>query len=206
MIRANGYARRLAAAVLCLLIAACGNDPSLPRLPGDAVILAFGNSLTRGHGADESESYPAILEELTGRTVINAGISGEVSARGLKRLPGLLDRHRPDLLILCHGGNDILRKMDLDTMAANVRNMIDLADSRGIPVILLGVPEPGLFLSAAEVYDELAKQTGVLYIRDLVPDILGDKSLKSDQIHPNSDGYRAMAESIYAVLEDAGAV
>lgn len=191
---------------LSILISGCGDTPQLPKLSQDAVILAFGDSLTHGNGVQEQNSYPAILKKLTGREVINAGVSGEVSQAGLRRLPPLLERYHPQLLILCHGGNDILRKMDLNQMAANVKAMIRLAQEKNIPVVLLGVPRFGLFPSSAEQYKEIAKTTGVVFIEDLVPEILGDNSLKSDTVHPNKDGYRVMAETIYHVMQKAGAI
>jgi acyl-CoA thioesterase-1 len=196
----------LVATASLLVLAACNGGPKLPRLDHDAVILAFGDSLTRGNGAPDSESYPAILQRLSGRRVINAGVSGELSAQGLKRLPAMLDKYHPDLLILCHGGNDILRRKDINRMADNVRRMIQLAETRRVPVILLGVPGPGLYLSAAPVYGDIAKSTGALYIADLVPDILGDRSLKSDSVHPNGNGYHRMAETIYVFLQQSGAL
>lgn len=198
--------RNIRVLVLVLLLSGCGDSPELPSLQEDAVILAFGDSLTHGNGADKNQSYPAVLESLLGRKVINAGVSGEISEQGLKRLPGLLDQHRPDLLILCHGGNDILRQKDMNETADNLRAMIDLAGERGVPVVMLGVPRPGLFLSSADIYKEIADAADVLFIEDLIPDILGDKSLKSDTVHPNADGYRRMAESIYALLQESGAV
>ena len=135
--------------VFVVLLSACGDDaPSISKLASDAVILAFGDSLTHGNGAKENESYPAVLQELTGRKVINAGISGEESEPGLNRLPGLLEQHKPQLLILCHGGNDLLRKKDINKMESNIRNMIQLAKDKNIPVVMLGVPKPGLFLSS----------------------------------------------------------
>ncbi|MCG8378456.1 MAG: arylesterase [Proteobacteria bacterium] len=190
-----------------LFITACGEDaPSLSRLPTDAVILAFGDSLTEGYGAKQHESYPAILQQLSGRKVINAGITGEESAPGLKRLPGVLAQHKPELLILCHGGNDMLRKRSMSQMEANIRSMIKLAGDKNIPVVLLGVPKPGLFLSSYEVYEKIADNTDVIFIEDLIPEVLGDNSLKSDAVHPNKDGYRVMAEAIYKVLKESGAL
>lgn len=196
------------AAVLCalLLIAGCGDAPRLPRLGPDAVILAFGDSLTHGTGAAAGESYPEVLARLSGRTVINAGIPGEVSADGLERLPQLLDEHRPALLILCHGGNDFLRRLDTAAMAGNVRRMIEEARARGIGVLLIGVPQFGLFLKAAPEYAELAEASGIPYLPDLVPDVLGDRALKSDPVHPNAAGYRVMAEAVHAALRERGAI
>ncbi len=192
--------------LLVFLPAACGDKPQLPKLDGDAVILAFGDSLTEGKGAKREQSYPAVLERLSNRKVINAGVSGEVSAKGLERLPGLLDSHKPDLLILCHGGNDILQQKKLDQTANNIRRMIKHARERGIPVVMLGVPRFGLFLSTAEIYPEIAESTGVIFMKDLIPDILGDRSLKSDNVHPNADGYRRMAEAIHKLLQKRGAI
>jgi acyl-CoA thioesterase I len=189
---------------ILFLVNACGNEVALPKLGADAVILAFGDSLTQGKGAKSEQSYPAVLSRLINRKVINAGVSGEESLAGLKRLPALLDQHQPDLLILCHGGNDFLRKKDAGKMEENVREMIRLAKSANIPVVLLGVPKPGLFLSSADVYAKIAKTTDVVFIEELIAEVLSDKSLKSDTVHPNSEGYRIMAESINSVLSKKG--
>ena len=91
-----------------LLMAGCDTKHA-SILSDNARILAFGDSLTYGTGAQKGEDYPSVLASLTGLEIINAGIPGEVSSDGLKRLPNLLDEHQPDLLILVHGGNDILK-------------------------------------------------------------------------------------------------
>jgi lysophospholipase L1-like esterase len=90
-------------------------------------------------------------------------------------------------------------------MAANVYSMVHLAREKHIPVVLLGVPRPGLFLSSAEEYRKIAESTDVLYIDDLIPDVLSEKSLKSDPVHPNAAGYRIIAENIKEKLAEAGA-
>lgn len=189
-----------------LLVAACSAPPMLPRLAPDAVILAFGDSLTYGDGADAEQGYPAVLERLARRRVINAGVSGETSAAGLRRLPALLDEHRPRLLILCHGGNDLLRRLDEEQLARNLRVMVEAARRRDIAVVLVGVPRPGLLLSVPELYARIAQDYGLPYEREALPQIEGDRSLKADPIHPNADGYRLLAQRIYVLLRAAGAV
>ena len=94
----------------------------------------------------------------------------------------------------------------MDKMESNVRQMIQLAQDKDIPVVLLGVPKFSLILSSHDVYKKIADSTGVIFIEDMIPDVLGDNSLKSDTVHPNKDGYRVMAEKIYSVLQESGAL
>lgn len=197
-------------ALTCLLLLAACGGPAVPQvkpLSANAVVLAFGDSLTFGKGAKAAESYPAVLQQLIGRRVVRSGVSGEVSARGLRRLGQALDRHRPDLLVLCHGGNDILRRMDRQKAEANLRAMVKLARARGIDVVLVGVPEPGFFLSgSAEFYRRIAKDLALPYEDEAVAAILSDRALRSDRIHPNAKGYRRLAEAVAGLLRKAGAV
>ena len=193
---------------ISLLLSACTEGTSrLPLLDSNSTILAFGDSLTRGIGAAEEQSYPAVLSRLSGRTVVNAGISGEVSAQGLQRLPALLDRLRPDLLLLCHGGNDMLRRFSTDITRNNIEAMISLAAERGIPVLLIGVPKPGLmFLRPATFYAEIAEHHDLVYEGDIIAEVESDNSLKSDQIHPNADGYGQIAVALHRLLQESGAL
>ena len=191
---------------LALLASGCGQQAKLPPLPADAVVLAFGDSLTFGTGASETESYPAQLARLTGRRVLREGVPGEVSAAGLERLPALLDEHRPRLLLLCHGGNDVLRRLPKDKAAENVRGMIRLAKERGIAVLLIGTPEIGLILTPPDFYAAIAKEFHIPYEGDVLTKILRDSTLKSDQVHPNAQGYRLMAERVAALLRKSGAI
>lgn len=189
---------------LALLLDGCARPPAYAPLPPEAVVVAFGDSLTYGTGAAPEESYPARLEKLLNRPVINAGVPGEISAGGLARLPEVLDEHSPALLILCHGGNDMLRQLDRDVLKANLREMIALAQSRDLPVLLLGVPEPRLKLDTAAVYYELAEETGVLYEGDILANVLQWPSTKRDLIHPNAAGYEKVAAVLFEALVDAG--
>ena len=188
------------------LLAACGDGPKLGRLPGDAVLLAFGDSLTFGTGAADNESYPAQLEPLVGRKVVRAGVPGEVTAQALARLPGELDAHKPQLLLLCIGGNDFLRRLSKDEAERNVREMVRLATARGIAVVLIGTPEPGFGVTPPAFYADIAKEFRVPYEKSVIGDVLKDTSLKSDPIHPNAKGYRIIAERVADVLKKSGAI
>ena len=198
--------RLLAAWILCLVLAGCTPPPELEPLAADAVVLAFGDSLTFGTGAGPGESYPEVLSGLIGRTVVNAGVPGEVSTDGLLRLPALLDREQPALLLLCHGGNDQLQRLDPARLADNLRAMIREARDRNIAVVLIAVPAPGLSLRPLPLYGEIAGEFGLPIEREIVADILADRALKSDYIHPNAAGYRRLALAVADLLRAAGAV
>ncbi|MCK4840484.1 MAG: arylesterase [Methylococcales bacterium] len=193
---------------ITLALSACEkNSPVFDKIADDAVILAFGDSLTYGTGSSQDADYPAILSTLSTHEVINAGIPGEISQSGRRRLPALLDQYQPELLILIHGGNDILRKMPKQQTADNLAHMINEAKQRNIKVIMLGVPKPGLFLmDSAEFYQQVAESHKVPIDLDTLPNILGSSDLKSDTIHPNNQGYQLMAEKIFNLLLKTGAL
>lgn len=194
--------------ILSLLITliSCDNTVKLQPLDSNATILAFGDSLTYGTGSSRNDAYPAVLQRLTGRHIINAGKPGEITSKGLSRLPRLIEQHQPQLIILCHGGNDILRKLDLDDTSNNIQQMIDMARQSNSEVILVGVPEFGLFLDTSPIYEKLAVENNIPIETNALGDILGDNSLKSDHIHPNSKGYQILAEKIELLLQQTGAI
>lgn len=189
-----------------VFLIACSSGAKPSRLAGDAVILAFGDSLTFGTGASPAESYPAVLERLVGRRVVNSGIPGEVTAEGLTRLPEVLEKEKPGLMILCHGGNDLLRRHDRRQTAQNLREMIRLAQERGIAVVVIAVPSLGLSLSPPSFYRETAAEMKIPIEEKILATVLSDGSLKSDYIHPNAAGYRRLAEAIADLLKKSGAL
>lgn len=205
---AKSPATYLLSCALCIvLLAACGPSvPKVNKLDTAATVLAFGDSLTFGTGAPPAESYPAQLERAIGRKVVNAGVPGEISADGLKRLPDVLDEVQPKLLILCHGGNDFLRKMNESDAAANIRSMIREAKGRGIDVVLMATPKPGLPPSVPGFYAEIAKEFGLPMQDEVIKSVLFDNAKKSDLVHPNGVGYREMAEAVAKLLKKAGAL
>ena len=191
-----------------LQLAGCsGSAPSITRLAETDVILAFGDSLTYGTGTSADNSYPSVLATHVARTVINAGVPGELSASGLLRLPELLDEYNPALVIICHGGNDFLRKQPVEQLEKNLKKMIRLAKQAGSEVMLLAVPQPSLLmLSDAKVYRKVADEMHVPVIENALTEILSDNGLKSDAVHPNSQGYQRLAEAVETVLIQAQAI
>lgn len=200
--------RLVVLALFCMVwLSGCGSGtPPLARLGAGDVVLAFGDSLTYGTGARPEDSYPAVLGALIGRKVVRAGVPGEQTAGGLQRLSDVLEEHQPRLVIVCLGGNDMLRKRPHDSIESNLRQILSTIKSRGIDAVLVGVPAPGLITSAPKFYQKLAQEFRIPYEEEIVTSVLYRPELKSDPIHPNADGYRKMAEAIAALLRKAGAV
>jgi lysophospholipase L1-like esterase len=191
----------------CTVLFGCAEHaPELPRLDADDVVLAFGDSLTYGTGVQEEESYPEVLSALIGRAVVSAGVPGERTAGGLARLADVLDAYQPKIMLLCLGGNDMLRKVDANEIEANLRRMIETATARGVGVVLIGVPEPALFGGTAQFYQRIAKDYAIPYEGEALDEILRNNEYKSDPIHPNARGYRQLAMALAEVLKRSGAI
>ena len=190
---------------LALVVTACDSS-KLKELNKNDVIVAFGDSLTEGVGTVQEHSYPSILAKLSGLNVINAGVSGETTGEGLLRLPEVIERYQPSLLILLEGGNDILRNKSATTIQKNLDSMITIALEKGIQVVLIGVPEKRLFSSSAPLYENLAEKYDLVFDSHLIASLMRNPSLKSDSVHFNKEGYATLAEGIYALLADNGAL
>lgn len=199
--------QRLAATFLAVAIFACSDQaPKLPELAADDVVVAFGDSLTYGTGAETQESYPAVLGRLIGRKVVRAGVPGETTAEGLARLASVIEEHAPRLVIVCLGGNDMLRRVNESEIKQNLRAMIAELRGRDVAVVLVGVPKPVLLAGAPELYADLAKEFAIPYEGKILASVLYERDYKSDPIHPNAQGYRRIAEGIAALLRKSGAV
>jgi len=192
--------------VMALAILACDRPPQLSRLGDGDSIVAFGDSLTEGNGTSEELAYPAVLSRLIKHTVINAGVSGETTAEGLERLPDVLKEQHPKLVLLCLGGNDMLRKLDPAAMESNLRNMIQIIRAHGSSVVLIGVPEPKLFSGPPALYGKLADEFKLPYEGEVFNKVLKNPRLKSDPIHANAEGYRIVAEHLAKLLKETGAI
>lgn len=193
-----------------LLLTACGRKSARThaKIPEGSTVLALGDSLTFGYGANPGESYPAQLQKLTGWNIVNGGVSGDTSAQALSRLPALLAR-KPKLVIVGIGGNDFLRKVPEEQTRANIAKIIETVQKENIPTVLVGVPHITLgalfgHLSDHPLYEDLSEEYGTPLFGGAWAEILGDNDLKSDQIHANGKGYRRFAEKLSDFLHTQG--
>jgi acyl-CoA hydrolase len=195
--------------LLALLLIACGGQKHSPLPPG-ATVLVLGDSISYGTGAGEGEDYPSLLAAATGWQVINAGVPGDTTADGLRRLPALLDQHAPQLLLVELGGNDFLRKLPPAQTTANLKSILALAQDRRVSVVLMGAPSPNLFGAALgmlgdhPLYQEIAEAGGVPLVSGVLGEVLSRSELKADPIHPNAAGYRELEQRLRSVLKQYG--
>ena len=202
----QGVQRYFLVLFAALFLVACDRAPTLPKLNSHDVIVAFGDSLTHGTGASSDTAYPAVLASLTGRTVINAGVPGDTTSSGLARLPAVLDEHQPRLVLLCLGGNDMLKRQPESATENNLRLLVQIIRASGAEVMLIAVPEPKLFGGTPGFYTRIAEDMRLPLEDDVFNDVLKDNRLKADPIHANAAGYRVVAERLNEFLREAGAL
>lgn len=209
MNRSTAPGRAFLTLLVLLLAVACGG-PKESALPPGTKVLALGDSLTAPHGVTPEEAWPALLAGRTGWSVINAGVSGDTSAGALQRLPALLDEHQPQLVLVTLGGNDMLRRLPQGQTVANLGQMLALVKARGAKAVLLATPKPSIAgavfnnLSAAEFYQQVAREHQVPLIEDALPEVLSNTDLKADQLHPNVAGHALLSKNIFDALKGIG--
>jgi acyl-CoA thioesterase-1 len=162
---------------------------------GDTIVC-FGDSLTEGVGAEAREEYPTILSRLLGIGVLNAGHRGDTTAQALERIHGSVLSKNPRLVILLLGGNDFLRQVPTGETRQNLKEIVRQIQAHGAMVAIAGI-KLGFFTDEyGPIFEETAAEFGAIYIPQVMKGIFNDTKLRSDQIHPNSVGYRLIAERI----------
>lgn len=187
--------------------------PAAPTSPKKSLpkIIAFGDSLTAGFGLPVEASYPSLLQERLNRDgfqyeVVNAGVSGDTSAGGLGRIDWALEGD-VRVVILELGANDILRGQPIPAMKKNLADIIDRAKAHGAEVLLAGMEAPtnmGIQYrkAAHDAYQSLARERGVPLIPFFLDRVAGIESLNQpDRIHPNAEGTKIVAETVYKSLK-----
>ena len=184
-------------------------DPDAP--PARPRIVAFGDSLTIGLGLLEQEAYPALLQRKIDESgykfeVVNAGVSGDTSAGGLRRLDWAIEGD-VKILIVAFGGNDGLRGLPVGQMKENLSQIIDRARERNIVVVLAGMEAPPNFgqeyaTGFRQAFRDVALNKRVLFIPFLLNNVAGKPELnQADGIHPNQQGTQIVADTVWSVLE-----
>lgn len=207
--------RRRALLLLAGLLAAgaagCRRAPVRGQaVPPGARVLALGDSLTWGTGAAAEAAYPAVLARLTGWDVVNAGVPGDTTAQALARTPALLAEHRPALVLLSIGGNDLLRRKEEGTARANIERIVQAVRGSGAQALLIAVPRPTIAarvtgsLDDHPMYADLAEALALPLHAGGWSDVLADERLRADAIHANAAGYERFAQGLLATLRAAG--
>ncbi|MGE6440033.1 GDSL-type esterase/lipase family protein [Psychrobacter sp. NPDC078409] len=189
-------------------VTGCGSEPQQDTLPAGSTVVALGDSLTYGYGANPKTAYPTVLAELSKWNVVNAGVNGDTSADVLTRVNEITEQN-PDLVLLGVGGNDVLQRIAPDTTRANIIATIDTLQSNNIDVVLIAEPHlstSALFGKASDnpLYEDIAEAKGIPLYSDGWSTVLSDEALKSDKIHANAAGYRQFAEGLHDYLKDEG--
>lgn len=187
----------LVAAAACLV--SCGGDnvKKIRNLGSDGeTIICFGDSLTEGVGAEPGKDYPSVLSRLLVTPVINAGRRGDTAAQALARLSGAVLSRNPRLVIVLLGGNDFLRRVPPEQTRKSLEEIVRRIQAAGAMVAIAGM-RLGLFSDElGPIFEATADKFNAIYIAQVMKGILTDSGLRSDPIHPNSAGYRLIAERI----------
>lgn len=176
-------------------------------------ILIFGDSITAGYGVEPQQAFPALIQNRIDSmglnyTVINGGLSGETSAGGLRRIDWVLQR-KVDVMILELGGNDGLRGIELSSTKENLQKIIDKAQVKypKIKILIAGMQVPpnlgtDYTNEFQTIYPSLAKENSIPLIPMILDKVGGNTNLmQSDQIHPNIEGHKVVAEEIWKALQ-----
>lgn len=178
------------------------------------VILVLGDSLSAGYGMDVEDSWVHLLEirlQEQGHSyrILNSSVSGDTTQGGLSRLPRLLDRYQPEIVIIELGGNDGLRGINPDVTRKNMTSMIQQSQQNGARVLLTGIRLPPNYGTAylqqfETMYADLAGEYGTLLVPFFMDGVIFTPGLlQADGIHPNENGQPVLLENIWRVLEPA---
>ena len=177
---------------------------------GERVVVALGDSLTAGLGVAAEEAWPALVDARLRREgypyrVVNAGVSGDTTAGGLRRVDWVL-RSRPEVAVVALGANDGLRGLGTEAMEANLLAIVDRLRAGGARVLVVGMEVPPNYGAAYArafrgVFVDVARRTGAALMPFLLDGVAADPRLnQADGIHPNAAGHRAIAERIWPHL------
>jgi len=166
-------------------------------------IIFFGNSITTGVGAGEGEDFPSLVtKQLNLKNVINAGVSGDTTETALSRLKtDVLDKE-PSLVIVELSGNDFLGGIAAEETINNLDSITNQIRTTGTQVVLVHIRFPRKASEYEDGFKKIAEKYNVEVVWDALEGVVGNQSLMSDTIHPNTAGYKIMAERIAKALKE----
>jgi len=160
-------------------------------------IICFGDSITFGYGVNPGEDYPSALKKMVSRPVINAGVDGDTSSDGLKRIKEDVLAKDPYIVLIEFTGNDFIKNVPVDLTIANIKEMVLRAQEKGAMVAIVDV-SAGLFLLEYRLkLFKLAWETDAIFVPAVLTKIITSPNMKSDFMHPNATGYILVAQRIY---------
>lgn len=186
--------------IFCLSFTGCGQQKIANLNSSGENIICFGDSITAGSGASEGEDFPSLLRDKLGIPVINVGKGGDLSSDGLKRIrEDVLDKY-PLLVIVEFGGNDFLEEVPLRETLKNIDEIVKAIQERGAIVVLLDVKVNFFMNGYTNGYKRIAQKRGAVFVPNILAAVLNNPKLKSDYIHPDSQGYKIIAEKLLEVI------
>ena len=204
----NGFL--IAFSAILLLVTSTVNSSESIAIKNNTIVI-LGDSLSAGYGVKNNESWPSLLQSSISNenlklSVINAGISGDTTSGGLYRLPILLDKHKPKLVILELGGNDGLRGMSINKVIKNLESMINMSHEYGAIVVLIGVqlpPNYGKIYSNnfEKMFIDLALKYDLILIKGSIVEMISSNQMQSDGIHPNQAGHLVIEKEIWRKIK-----
>jgi len=182
-------------ALILPLMLACSKKPLYYNSSGTDIV-AFGDSLTYGLGVYPENSYPSVLAALTGRNVVNLGVSGNTAAQGVTRISDI-GKTRPCMVLIEFGGNDLMHGRSMQETQSALEQIIDYVHGLHAMAILVDTGGNYQMNRYTKMMQKLAKKKKALFIPGIMDGIFNDKNLKSDVLHPNEKGYEIIARKVY---------
>ena len=184
--------------VCVFLLWGCGNDiQNMP--PKNDAVAVFGDSLVVGVGSTEGNDFVSLLDKESEKTFFNYGVSGETTRDALDRVDEVVEKESGVVVIIL-GGNDVLQKLPKEETFSNLEKIVTTFQANGSVVVLVGVRSGVVGNGRDEDFKSVAKNTGSVYVSDILKDVFGKREYMSDAVHPNDAGYELIAERMLPII------
>lgn len=187
----------LSAAVCFFIVSGCAQKAAIqPKL--EKTIVCFGDSLTHGTGASNGETYPYFLQKFTNLTVVNAGVHGDTSQQGLDRIDEIF-QFKPFMVLIEFGANDFFKKIPTAVTKKNIESIVDKIQASGATAVIL-CTEDNQLPELRRMLVEISNDKNAPIVSGILNEIWTDRTLFADDLHPNSAGYKIVAEKVFKAV------